>query len=296
MTTTTTSVIQKRQLDYFYKKISEGHSNNDPTFSASSYSFELDTVNKIDGMMVKLIIYSSVFKHIQRREITLPVIHHTMSYRIEWKYCNRLLFDWNVSCIIKNPLEIKKNISKLLKQLNTNLSVMKINKYSGKLNCFEVFEGFGDQYLVDDICCICLDKTMTKTSCNHSICIECCNYMKTSCPNKDLTCPLCRNKFLLNDNDNNYDDDSSDDDSDIDDGNDYDGDENYDGEVDENVVINLVEDTIVNVVENTVIEDTVINVVEDTVINVVEDTVINVVEDTVINVVEDTVINVVEYI
>lgn len=174
-----TSGYNKRQLDYFYKKFSDGHSNIDPSYHSSTFDFELETVNKIDGMMIRLVIFSNIFKFIQRRDntTTQPLFNHTMSYRIEWKYCNRLLFDWNVSCIIRSPLEIRKNISKVLKHLHTNLPLMKVNKYSGKLNCLEVFEGFGDLYLVDDICCICLDKTMTKTSCNHSICIECCNHL-----------------------------------------------------------------------------------------------------------------------
>jgi hypothetical protein len=263
-----TSSTQKRSLDYFYKKFSEGHSNIDPSFSSSSFDVVTETINKIDGMLVKLTISSTVYKFIQRRENVIPqsYINHSMSYRIEWKYCSRLLFDWNVSCIIKNPLEIRKNISKVLKHLQANLASMKVNKYSGKLNCVEVFEGFGDMYLVDDICCICLDKTMTKTSCNHSICIECCNHMKVSSPHKDLVCPLCRTNFVLQNYDTTY-DDSSDDDSDDEDN--YDGDENYNGDDDENDNENGDENEIENVVN--VIEIESVNVIEiGSIMNVIE--------------------------
>lgn len=263
-----TSSTQKRSLDYFYKKFSEGHSNIDPSFSSSSFDVVTETINKIDGMLVKLTISSTVYKFIQRRENVIPqsYINHSMSYRIEWKYCSRLLFDWNVSCIIKNPLEIRKNISKVLKHLQANLASMKVNKYSGKLNCVEVFEGFGDLYLVDDICCICLDKTMTKTSCNHSICIECCNHMKVSSPHKDLVCPLCRTNFVLQNYDTTY-DDSSDDDSDDEDN--YDGDENYNGDDDENEIENGDENEIENVVS--VIEIDSVNVIEiGSIMNVIE--------------------------
>jgi hypothetical protein len=78
---------------------------------------------------------------------------------------------------------------------------MKINKYTGKLDSIEVCEGFGDNYLTDDTCCVCLYRTMTKTTCNHSVCIECCSNMRTRCPNKDLVCPLCREKFIIQDDD-----------------------------------------------------------------------------------------------
>ena len=197
----------KQSIDFIYMKFNEGHSKIDPQFRASTFEYEMETINKVDGMNVRVIIQSSVFKRneilsaSQRRNGRKPcvLINHGMNYRIEWKYYDHLLYNWSISCKVKTQTGIRIALSKLLNHLHKNLPNMKINKYTGKLDSVEVCEGFGDKYLTDDTCCVCLDRTITKTTCNHSVCIECCSNMRTRSPNKDLVCPLCREKFIIQD-------------------------------------------------------------------------------------------------
>lgn len=216
-----TALYSPQSLDYFYDKFSEGHSKIDPSFKGSSFEYVMESVNIIDGMKVVVTILSSVFKInevltvTQRRDGKKPriLINHALSYRIEWEYYDHLLYDWNIMCKVKSPAGIKQTIGKLLNHLHKNLPCMRINKYTGKFNSVEVCEGFGDSYLTDDTCCVCLDKTITKTTCNHSLCIECCNNMRTTRTNRDLICPLCRDTFIIrtDENESDSDDDTDDD-------------------------------------------------------------------------------------
>ena len=94
-----------------------------------------------------------------------------------------------------------------LLSLHSNLPLMKLNKYSGKFDTTIVCEGFGDDYLSDEVCCVCLEKTITKTTCYHSICVDCCNKMKKVSKSRDLKCPMCRSIFMIQDDDDEYDSD-----------------------------------------------------------------------------------------
>lgn len=221
----TTTLYSTQSIDYFYNKFYEGHTKTDPSFKCSSFEYVMESINIIDGMKVNVILQSSVYKIpeiltvTQRRDGRKPrmLINHGMSYHIEWKYYDYSLYDWSVLCKVKSPIGLRVTIGKLLTHLHKNLPRMRINKYTGKFNSVEVCEGFGDSYLTDDTCCVCLDKTMTKTTCNHSVCIECSNNMRIRSPNKDLVCPLCRDAFIIRTNDTDSDDDTiydSDDDND----------------------------------------------------------------------------------
>ena len=50
----------KQSIDFFYEKFNEGHSKIDPQFRASTFEYEMETINKVDGMNVRVIIQSSV--------------------------------------------------------------------------------------------------------------------------------------------------------------------------------------------------------------------------------------------
>lgn len=42
-------------------------------------------------------------------------------------------------------------------------------------------------------CNICMDNlSNVKTSCNHMLCLQCCNKLKYSCSNDNVKCPFCR--------------------------------------------------------------------------------------------------------
>ena len=41
----------KQSIDFFYEKFNEGHSKIDPQFRASTFEYEMETINKVDGII-----------------------------------------------------------------------------------------------------------------------------------------------------------------------------------------------------------------------------------------------------
>ena len=54
---------------------------------------------------------------------------------------------------------------------------------------------FGFEYSDSVDCIVCYDKTYTKTSCSHSLCVECWSNLRK------YECPLCRNFLSMRDED-----------------------------------------------------------------------------------------------
>jgi hypothetical protein len=78
-----------------------------------------------------------------------------------------------------------------LSEIKNILEKLVFDKLEGCLTLKEKLnEGFGNKYLGDDVCCVCLEHTDTKTTCNHSICIECWQDLREN------VCPICREKYI----------------------------------------------------------------------------------------------------
>ena len=116
-------------------------------------------------------------------------IKNKINWKLSFKILNKklffndgtyhTLFEFEKKYVELSPDNIK-NFIEIVKNLITNI---KFNKLSG---FFESENSNTDYSNVGD-CCICYDKTMTKTTCNHHMCIECwCNIT-----NKN-ECPYCR--------------------------------------------------------------------------------------------------------
>lgn len=189
-----TEIVSKQSLDYFYDIFYNGH------LKEKKFQYLLTQVHQIDGLKVEVYVESSIDK--KRNGITkIKSYNHTMSYRVLWKPLEYCLHDYCVSTVIKSNKEIRHTINLMLLDLHKNLPLMKLNKYSGKFNTTIICEGFDSCYLTDEVCCVCLQNTVTKTTCLHSICIDCCHQMKKTTISRDLTCPLCRSLFLIQDDD-----------------------------------------------------------------------------------------------
>ena len=171
---------------------------------------------------------------IENRRNTRMVFHqmksvaHRMSYSVLWDAMDYPLHQYSTISILKSTKDIRSTINTLLLKLHHNLPLMKLNKYTGRFDTLNIWEGFDSCYLGDEICCVCLEKTTTLTTCAHSICVDCCHHMHKLKPSKTLSCPTCRRQFQLF---NSYDDTDDDDDEDDDDDDDEDDDDDDDEEV-----------------------------------------------------------------
>lgn len=93
---------------------------------------------------------------------------------------------------------IKEILPKLVFSKLTGLFELDIKKNNKLINFTETetnnligLDTFGTEYSDCGECCVCYDKTLTKTSCNHFLCVEC--WTKIKSVNE---CPYCRHKKI----------------------------------------------------------------------------------------------------
>ena len=112
----------------------------------------------------------------------------------------------------------KKNIrlkEQLIMAFNKLNSITAFDRYTGdfefddkdndqkirkmKVSCNKLFKNKNIK-VCDDTCCVCLEQTLTKTCCNHSLCFYCWENIKPIEQDddpemKDIFCPMCREEI-----------------------------------------------------------------------------------------------------
>jgi len=91
----------------------------------------------------------------------------------------------------KKPLDIQL-VRELLNDLHDKIKDMKLDKTFGKLLTETCEEDF-DDYIDGEDCCVCYHKTVTRTDCEHHLCISCWNSMFK---NDLIKCPLCNSEYI----------------------------------------------------------------------------------------------------
>lgn len=197
--TTATPVIpahQEEYISYIMKEIAE----ND------SHRTEIDLqIKKIDGMVVKVYLVLGVNEtNTQLTFAHLKILSATVMEIINDDVENKRLFlrAYNVA---EYGTDMRFQIANIL--LDCKLALVKV-KFFKKLGvfcsvetptmsfceAFEVGEETGVVSVFQD-CCVCYEKTLTLTPCNHSLCIPCWGKtQETEEEEGDINrlCPVCR--------------------------------------------------------------------------------------------------------
>ena len=122
---------------------------------------------------------------------------------------NREMIDIKVEKDIIDKNDITRTIIKMFNFDNLKFCKIK-NRFVEKDTIFYKAINYFDlkcQYV--DECCVCYDKTTTKTKkCNHYLCLECVSKIKTFVPSNSLNyinCPMCKQKVneIISETDNN---------------------------------------------------------------------------------------------
>jgi len=182
---TMTEVKQNAEVLQIFQDLLEQRNKSDVHMDDAVYKF--NKIQKIDNILVEVVIMS-------RRVITLKEDKEMMTYTINSKdihydmntYMNYVLYSsgWFDN---KSKLDILL-VEKLLNHLHENILKMKLDKVFGKLITKVDHEDF-DDFINSDECCVCYEKTVTFTSCEHHLCIQCWDEMLQ----KHLKeCPLCK--------------------------------------------------------------------------------------------------------
>ena len=77
------------------------------------------------------------------------------------------------------------NIRDMLMFIEKETSRLKFHK---RLGCFLLYKRIRDNkdYVLGNDCCVCLELTLSCTSCNHTLCVECFQHLS------ERICPMCR--------------------------------------------------------------------------------------------------------
>jgi hypothetical protein len=220
------------------------------------YIFDFDLITTIDDINVNVkILYFKKYEY-----ISLNIFHNSIllnNVRTERDGSSNIkLFDYvllngvsyinnfNINIILKKFFDIINNLkfSKLSGNFTYSNDVL-TDKNNIILSCFFEMNLNSNIKLNYDTCCVCSEKTLTKTHCKHSLCISCWSSLK------NVVCPLCRNDIHYMDKvqtyEHNEDNEENEDNEDNEDDEDYEENENMSND-EYNEIYNLIDININN--------------------------------------------------
>ena len=196
--TTDASVIpapQEKYLAYVMKEIAKN------TQAKTEINLQ---IKKIDGLLVNVFLVLGV--NGDRTALTfahLKMLSATIFEIIDEDLESKLLFLRTFNVEEHTGLEFQ--IANILQDCKSALVKIKFDKKLGKYcsvetqtpsfcEAFEIGEETGVLSVFQD-CCVCYEKTITLTACNHSLCIPC--WSATKCTEdedgeENRHCPICR--------------------------------------------------------------------------------------------------------
>ncbi len=223
---------------YLYDDITKNYSFEcNCSCSCRCYKKELKIINKIDDIKVQCMLNIRPTNHTNyqyKMILSSPNIY--VSESIAYQCCEQVKF--YEKSYVYDGLTLE-NINTFLLELKGIIRNLKFNKLFGKFVlsnefCEDEFgiDIFGLEFCNAQECCVCLDKTLIKTDCEHYLCLACWSNLKNN------SCPICRKNDIMvyNDEDNSqeYNEEFSSDDEDDEDDENEDQDEEDEENEDEN--------------------------------------------------------------
>jgi hypothetical protein len=133
--------------------------------------------------------------HSNKKQITFDIISEQIKSGPNFE--NYVLYS---KCLKEKMYFTQNDFQIVISKIKKLLPNLKLNKTYGIIEhiydkTYEQIslDEFGTTYISNDTCSICNEKTLTKTNCGHSVCVECWSKLKNT------SCPLCRqNNIFIN--------------------------------------------------------------------------------------------------
>jgi hypothetical protein len=204
MSLTSQIIFNKANLFFSESKCSSTQSDNFIEFSIGIpiiqqiCTFDVNAIFLIEKLSQKNL-------HIYKFEIISKKLKINKSDYFKFFFYHKT----NLKLSIKNINKFINNIKKILPKLYFNKFTGKfelktefincINKLNPQINQINLtntnnilgFDIFGQEYSNCGECCVCYEKTLIKTSCDHFLCVECWTKIKNI-----NECPYCRCKKI----------------------------------------------------------------------------------------------------
>lgn len=154
--------------------------------------------NVNSSISIEKITQTQTNKYIYKFEITskklkINKLNYYKFFFYEKKYVKLSIKNTNKFIMIIKEILPKLNFNKFtgLFDFDIDKNQKLINFSNSKTNNILGFDVLGSEYIHSGECCICYDKTLIKTSCEHFLCVECWSKMKNI-----SECPYCRHKKI----------------------------------------------------------------------------------------------------
>jgi len=179
----------------------------------SRHQIQIPNIKLIAGIPVYFEVsilkeITSEFSDKKKNNYYIIVIIESSKISIGNNFANLRLLYWKEKLTKFSP----KQIEKKLLFFKDKMTKIKLDKLNG-IFCFEddkiTFKNigndiFGLEYSNCEKCSVCYEQTYTKSSCEHSLCVECWSNIKNN------KCPLCRAFLHMKDEDDDDDDEEDD--------------------------------------------------------------------------------------
>ena len=208
-------------INYVYKTLLDGQVSKHCGYYKNS-RVQLEAINEVDKLPCEVYIginSTHYFIHIESEKLLEKEGHHelrtkeyykkdlneytaTTAYRKECGYmeCDKKVDNpkWREMKIVKIE-DVKIAVYKvvdILKNLKFNTYVGEFLDYNRPADMYDIFKSPNVVIEEGEECCICYERTLTKTWCKHSLCFKCMERLPITHIDNDgdseKSCPICR--------------------------------------------------------------------------------------------------------
>lgn len=151
---------------------------------AVSLEHHMDKTAGIKDLFIHM-FYRSCEPNVWKIHLAIAMSIKTCKYTDDEPVCKDTLISTKENIGPPTKAKLVELTVGLIKMLKT----MKFDKLTG--NFTPTLPYFVPELSSAEDCCVCMEKTKTKTSCGHTLCCECWHQLKTD------ICPVCRNEDIV---------------------------------------------------------------------------------------------------
>ncbi len=205
-------------VDFVYYKMLNKEIRNQKFDNCNTNEIRLKGIKEVDGVKCDVILCVNYRTYMLRIE-SKYLIQDYHSYDNKIYYFNDIIkYDATeeYETKLKNTNKLHKNRTKIIKREDVSLCIdkliiklkkLKFNNFTGKFTEHNTNEKLYDAFKICNVtieegeeCSVCYEKTLTKTTCKHSVCYRCIEKIPVTIDEEEdlnyIGCPICRHNVI----------------------------------------------------------------------------------------------------
>ncbi len=205
----------KDLVDFVYYKMLSKENKNQKCDNCNLNEIHLKGIKEVDGIKCDVILTVNYRTYMLRIE-SKHLIQDFHSFDNKIYYYNDIInydateeFEKKVINANKNKMKIikREDVSLCIDKLIIKLKKLKFNNFTGKFTEYNINENLYDAFKICNVtieegeeCSVCYEKTLTKTTCKHSVCYRCIEKIPVTIDEEEntpnISCPICRHNVI----------------------------------------------------------------------------------------------------